>query len=154
MKSAWNYIKGSKWRIIISVFIACVLLGTSAAFAGGVITVNFSSGAHVGGTIHVVAPDPTIDDIIVTVPEITITFGSTDPVTFNITAYNNSGWVLTLKDVGQSFNASMGKIEISKSSLGTNVVPKNDFLIPVTFTPSSTLQQGDYSWEGNLTFSW
>lgn len=145
------------WRILAGVLIACILLGTSAAFAGGILKISIGSGISIGGTIHVVAPDPTVDDIVVqsiSTPDVLV--GSTAPLTITISIRNDSEWTLYLQSGTFDIDAGVGSLAISDTTMTmSSILPgRGVHSVDVILAPADALAIGDYSWSGELSYSW
>ena len=147
-----------KW-IVAGFIIVSLLLGGTIAYAASAIIVDFGSSVGVEGQVIIVAPEPTINDIVVTSPTFTITYGDTTEVTANMMVQNLSAYDLTLVNV----TISMDNTDVAALSLGSfipgvhsDLLPAGSaHLIPITMAPWGTqVSLGSYSYSGTIEYSY
>jgi hypothetical protein len=143
-----------KWRIIIGVLIACICLGTSAAFAGGVLKVSFGGGAIIEGNIHVSAPDPVASDLVITVPDINITTGQPKSGNIDLQVTNNSKTDLIYQDATFTFPPEVGTIELADLTKNIAVAKGSTQTIILFYTTKADIPEGNYKWSGEITYGW
>lgn len=142
-----------KWKILIGIFLACLLLGTSAAMAGGIIRIPFGGGVTSTGTIHVVAPDPTVNDLVVTVPDLTFytTGGGGNAV---ISVSNNSSWDLIFQSIAFTYPEAICTIQAASDYTGSVLPAGGSHDITIFYSYVADIQKGDYEYSGTIEYSW
>ena len=144
-----------KWLIVIcSVLI--ILITSGIAYGANQIIVHFDGGLDVSGKITIIAPDPGLKDlVIISTPDFTFTTGNTDVLTGVIVVQNNSAWDLTLAIATFTIDSAIGVGSFGYNPATTPALKAyGQHSIPVFFNPHASPAAGEFSYSGDLTYSW
>ena len=144
-----------KWLIVIcSVLI--ILITSGIAYGANQIILHFEGGVDVSGKITIIAPDPTLADLeIISTPDFSFTAGDATVLTGVIVVENNSAWDLTLVYASFAIDSAAWLGSLSYDQVGTPVLSAHgQHSIPVMLAPGASPAAGEFSYSGNLTYSW
>lgn len=145
------------WRRValsVGVIVGLFVLGLVGAYAGGQIIKHFDSKTQVTGKITIVAPLPTENDLVITLPDLILytTGGAGNAV---ITVNNNSAYDLTCQAAAFNFPTEVGTMELAdpvKDSILAKGAMQN---IIIYYTSKPGLVAGtEYFYTGEITYSW
>ena len=144
-----------KWLIVIC-SILIILITSGIAYGANQIIVHFDGGVDVSGKITIIAPDPDLTDlVIISTPDFTFTTGNTDVLTGVIVVQNNSAWDLTLTIATFTIDSTKRTGSFGFNPANTPVLnAHSQHSIPVFFNPHASPAAGEFSYSGNLTYSW
>jgi len=137
---------------IILLAVAAILLFSGVAYGANLLVVSFQGGLGVTGTVKVVAPDPTLADVVVvSVPDFTITAGVSSNATGYITVRNDSAYNLTLQSATFTLDESVGYISYVNLTPLLPAKGQHTLKVILYYYP---LVVGDFQYSGDLTYSW
>lgn len=145
-----------KWAVVLGAVIASLIIGFTVAWASGTLVVHFGGGAQISGTVHIVAPDPTVEDIVILYApdDITVQAGQ-GGVYSSITVQNNSAYPLTFVQLDVTFPDYVAAMGVQPVVEWDHVLPAHgtqEIPVLIAFDPAAPV--GDYTYEGDITYSW